>query len=226
MTATFIKTYQNPQVREAALRHHTWLSQLDSGVRLPAVLDVTSDALVFEHLTGPHPAPADMPQVAQSLGRLHTAASRHLHQARLEQPATVTADLTITDFHSPRKDVLILFPVIPDENVALYKDANIRNVILTNEGPGIVDFDDLTLAPYGYDLAKLVVSAAMTHGPFSATLVEETLAAYNAGTTAANPGGCTEGAFRQYTAIHDHLTARYIHRNGYRYSWPEAQPWL
>jgi hypothetical protein len=75
-------------------------------------------------------------------------------------------------------------------------------------------------------LAKLVVSAAMTYGRFPATLVEETLATYNATTSAANPGECTPGALRQYTAIHDHLTARYLHRNGYRYAWPEVQPWL
>ncbi|MFD2024051.1 MULTISPECIES: phosphotransferase [Promicromonospora] len=223
---TFIKTYQDPQVLEAAHRHHIWLSQLDSGVRIPALLDVTPDTLVFEHLTGPHPTPGDMPQVAQALGQLHTAASLRLRQARLDQPAAVTADLTITDFHGPRQGALALFPVSPDENVALYKDTNIRNVILTDEGPAVVDFDDLTLAPYGYDLAKLVVSTAMTHGRLLATLVEETLAAYNETTSAANPGECTEGAFRQYTAIHNHLTARYLHRNGYRHAWPEAQPWL
>lgn len=224
MTTTFIKTYQDSQVLKAAHRHHTWLSQLDSGVRLPAVLDVTPDALVFEHLTGAHPTPADMPQVAQALGRLHTAASRHLHQADLDQPAAVTADLTITDFHSPRQDALILFPVNSGGKAALYKDTNIRNVILTDEGPAIIDFDDLTLAPYGYDLAKLVVSAAMTYGPFPATFIEQALAAYNAVTSAANPGECTPEALRQYTDIHDHLTARYLHRNGYRYAWLEARP--
>ena len=39
-----------------------------------------------------------------------------------------------------------------------------RNVLVTPSGPALVDFDDLTLAPFGYDLAKLVVSTAMTFG--------------------------------------------------------------
>ncbi len=47
---------------------------------------------------------------------------------------------------------------------AFYKDANPRNFLITPAGPVTVDFDDLTLAPFGYDLAKLVVTLAMTYG--------------------------------------------------------------
>jgi aminoglycoside/choline kinase family phosphotransferase len=46
----------------------------------------------------------------------------------------------------------------------IHKDANIRNFILTEAGVAIVDFDDLTLAPYAYDLTKLIVSTATTFG--------------------------------------------------------------
>ena len=46
---------------------------------------------------------------------------------------------------------------------------------MTATGPAIVDFDDLTLAPFGYDLAKLVVSTAMTHGPLPAEAITAAL---------------------------------------------------
>jgi hypothetical protein len=39
------------------------------------------------------------------------------------------------------------------------------NILITSIGrPVTVDIDDLTLAPFGYDLVKLVVTLAMTHG--------------------------------------------------------------
>ena len=46
--------------------------------------------------------------------------------------------------------------VAADGPAAFYKDANPRNFLITPAGhPVTIDFDDLTLAPFGYDLAKL-----------------------------------------------------------------------
>ncbi|WP_420094795.1 phosphotransferase [Nocardia asteroides] len=46
--------------------------------------------------------------------------------------------------------------------VALYKDSDIRNFILADDQVAILDFDDLTLAPFGYDLAELIVNGRMS----------------------------------------------------------------
>lgn len=44
--------------------------------------------------------------------------------------------------------------------------------------------DDLTLAPFGYDLAKLIVTTAMTHGPIPPRGIAAALIAYNRPLTA------------------------------------------
>ncbi|WP_420867541.1 hypothetical protein [Amycolatopsis rubida] len=90
----------------------------------------------------------------------------------------------------------------------------------------MVDFDDLTLAPFGYDLAKLVVSTGMTHGTLRSEATEAALAVYNI--CAGRPDdatACTFGQLRVYAEFHHRLTARYLHRNGYCHAWPDVRPW-
>ncbi|WP_246835242.1 phosphotransferase [Micromonospora sp. MH33] len=52
----------------------------------------------------------------------------------------------------------------PSPPTAFYKDPNIRNYLVDGEDIAVVDFDDLTLAAFGYDLAGLLVTASMTYG--------------------------------------------------------------
>jgi len=52
--------------------------------------------------------------------------------------------------------------------------------LITPDGlPVTIDFDDLTLAPFGYDLAKLVVTLAMTYGELPGEQIAAALFAYN-----------------------------------------------
>ena len=90
-----------------------------------------------------------------------------------------------------------------------------------------IDFDDLTLAPFGYDLAKLVVSAAMTHGQLGTELIGRTLTAYNLETVDIADAHCDTDRFQLYAEIHHRLTARYIGRHSYIHAWPhvEPEPW-
>jgi aminoglycoside/choline kinase family phosphotransferase len=95
---------------------------------------------------------------------------------------------------------------------------------------GIVDFDDLTLAPFGYDLAKLIVSAAMTYGRLPKSTLDDCLNAYNdAAQTACDPYdvdlGCSFEDLVQYSEIHHVLTSGYLGRHGYIHTWPDARPW-
>jgi Phosphotransferase enzyme family len=225
---TFIKHYDDPRRAAAARAHHTWLASLDSGVRLPALLAATPHSLEFEHLGDRHPGPDELPALAAALGRLHAAAhTSQLHAAQLDIPFTTTGDLTIPDFATPRRATLEQMP-LPTAGLpaAIYKDANIRNFILTDDGPAIVDFDDLTLAPFGYDLAKLIVSTAMTHDQLGPRAVARALETYNT-QTAVDRGNraCTLRYLQGYAELHNLYTARYLHQNGYRHPWPDVRPW-
>ncbi|HEU5472719.1 MAG TPA: phosphotransferase [Actinophytocola sp.] len=166
--------------------------------------------------------------LAATLGRLHAAAyRRHLHAARLDEPFPTQDGLIISDFISPRRTALEKIPLpVNGLPAALYKDANIRNFLLTADGAAIVDFDDLTLAPFGYDLAKLLVSTAMTHGRIDRHQADSALAAYNSHTAQEGPQTtCSVEQLRVYAEFHHLLTGPYLGRNGYRYPWPEVRPW-
>ena len=114
-----------------------------------------------------------------------------------------------------------------DGPAAFYKDANPRNFLITPDGtPVTIDFDDLTLAPFGYDLAKLIVTLAMTHGPIPGAAITEALRAYN---LAAN-GYCpalppvTWNELMAWAEIHHILTARYADDGRYPFPWDQARP--
>lgn len=226
-TATFVKHYHDPQRSAAARAHWDWLAALDSAVRLPKLQAASTNQLVFEHLGHRQPGPDDLEMLARALGQLHAAAhTSQLHAARLDVPFTTSGGLVITDFVAPRRELLDRMPVpwvgLP---VAFYKDANIRNFLLTDAGAAIVDFDDLTLAPFGYDLAKLIVSTAMTHGRLAPYAVEAALGVYNTHAAARCGTVCSRERLRAYAEFHHLCTARYLHRNGYRHAWPDVRPW-
>jgi hypothetical protein len=219
----FVKRYRDPQAAAAAAAHLAWLTDLASGIRLPALRMLAGPRLVIELLAGHQPRLADLPLTAAALGTLHSSAyERHLHHAGLDRPFWV-GGLLINDFVTPRRAALARHPVpctgLP---AAIYKDTNLRNVLLTEQGVALVDFDDLTLAPFGYDLAKLIVSIAMTHGKPAPSLVADTLAAYN---TRVGTNACTADRLHHYAELHSSLTAPYLHRNGYCHPWPNVRPW-
>ena len=105
--------------------------------------------------------------------------------------------------------------------VAIYKDCNPRNFLITTSGPVTVDFDQVSLAPFGYDLAKLVVTFAMTYGAVSRNAVEAALRAYQTAANRHHPGLCGIGMpeLREGAEIHHILTSGYLGRHGYRHGW-------
>lgn len=182
MTSTaFVKDYQEPRRAAAARAHRDWLANLDCDVRVPDLRSAESHRLVFEHLGHDQPGPGDLDMLSEALGRMHAAAyTEQLCMAQLNEPFLAPHDLVISDFVTPRRNLLRHLSVpVAALPAAFYKDANIRNFLLTDDGVAIVDFDDLTLAPFGYDLAKLVVSVAMTYGRLDPHDVEHALATYN-----------------------------------------------
>jgi hypothetical protein len=225
----FIKRYTDPARGIAAQAHWHWLHQLNSGVRLPHLYPSIPTHLMLERLVGHLPEQEDLPELAAVLGRLHGSAyARELHAARLDRPFDSATGLRIPDFPTSRRQaVASLRDTWRGKPAALYKDANRRNFIVTTSGPAVVDFDDLTLAPFGYDLAKLVVSTAMTFGLIPEAHITAALAAYNNCTTqSGGPAGpCSFTELASYAEIHHQLTVKYLHYNGYQHPWPQVRPW-
>lgn len=226
--AVFAKTYHDPQRATAATAHLRWLAGLNSGIRMPQLRSVEPRRLVFEHLGQHHPGPGDVDAIAEALGRLHAVAhTEQLHGAALDQAFTAGGGLVIADFVASRTSLLREWALpVAGRPVAFYKDANIRNFLLTADGVALIDFDDLTLAPFGYDLAKLIVSTAMTYGRIASDDVERALETYNIQTGGAGGSvACELDLFTVYCELHHRQTVRYLHRNGYQHAWPDVRPW-
>lgn len=243
----FTKEYGTPQACAAARFHHRWLSTYARPLHLPRLLFVGPCYLQLEHVNGRHAAPADLEALAGHLGDAHGAAwVAALYGARLDAPYGDGRSGVVADFLSPRLAVLDrrkdlrgapgadetarIAGLLRDHAqgpVAFYKDANPRNILITpTGGPVTLDVDDLTLAPFGYDLAKLVVGLAMTHGRPPMDALERALGAYNASAARHASGlGCTTLVqLLGFAEIHNVFTAPYLGRGGYRYPWPAVRP--
>ncbi|MEV6734836.1 phosphotransferase [Streptomyces sp. NPDC051364] len=236
---TFTKDYPGPEPAARAAAHHAWLER--TGLPVPHLITLHARALEFEHVPGRHATPGDLPAIARLLGRAHTTAHhRHLSRVHLDHDLVLPDVGVLPSFtaaRAARVRQLLETGAVPDpafttdqavelihsaatEPAAFYKDANPRNFLVTPGEITIVDFDDLTLAPFGYDLAKLLVTTAMTHGPLPAGLTTEALSAYN--DTAAHP--CTPERLADWMEIHHILTSPYTGRNGYAHSWHTLRP--
>lgn len=245
--STFIKRYATSSGCATARTNYDWLATHARPLHLPGLLSGGGRHLVFEHVHGRHATPVDLEPLATHLGDAQGAAwTSALHAARLDVPYPATDEHTIPDFVTPRLDALNAgdcatmstssreieraiesLHMPPETPVAIYKDANPRNVLITFTRRIVtVDFDDLTLAPFGYDLAKLVVALSMTHGRMAVGAIERALAVYNAAATrhALHLGGTSYRQLLDYAEIHHVLTAPYLGRGGYRYPWAAVRP--
>lgn len=244
LTESWRKCYGDSASCAAAATHHAWLATL--GAPIPALHTAGPRELVFEHVPGHHALPGDLPALAELLGRLHrTAYVTELQQARLDRPFRTAAGTVIPDFLHRRLDALdrllhdqatspasltfdqatgIIHAAL-DGPACLYKDSNPRNFLITPNGPVLVDFDALTLAPAGYDLAKLLVTLVMTHGQLPAASMRGALAVYNTALTYPpcdlRPVLWTD--LMHWATLHHILTSPYQGRNGYRHPWMPYQ---
>ncbi|MEO3810747.1 phosphotransferase [Sphaerisporangium sp. B11E5] len=243
---TFTKWYANSEDLRQAAAHHAWLSEHAHPLRQPPIVAVHPDRIDFTFLHGRHASIMDLGVVAALLGRAHVSAwTSDLHQARLTAPHALPGGRVLADFVSPRvaalrrrqlaglaterqvEAVQPLFAPASDEPVAFYKDTNPRNVLITPAGePVMVDIDDVTLAPFGYDLAKLVVTLAMTYGAIPADCVTTALAAYNSPLLTRGLRPVSENRLLDYAELHHLLTRPYLGMGGYRHPWPTVRSTL
>lgn len=246
MTRQFVKRYPDDSARRRAEDHYRWLAGLGGQLLVPELRAATGLDLFFDHVEGRHARPADLTMIAAHLGCVHgTAYSRELRDAGLGQSFRTAGGHVMPGFPDGRVDAVerefraghasdtaltmdqarrLLTGA--DGPAAFYKDANLRNLLITPVGNLVtIDFDDLTLAPFGYDLAKLVVSLAMTYGQIPTALVASALTAYN---TAATHGRAVRavswGELMNWAEIHHILTSRYVADGRYAYQWSQVRP--
>ncbi|MEU6707345.1 phosphotransferase [Streptomyces wuyuanensis] len=239
----FTKHYETPGSVASAARHHAWLSEHVRPLRLPALSVVGPTSLTYERIDGRPARPEDLPSLAALLGDAHGAAwTSDLRPAALNTPHRFRDGTAFDDYIGPRETALRrrleqghlpdpaalqamlgLLEKTAEGPTAFYKDSNPRNFIVTEAGDiYTVDTDDLTLAPMGYDLAKLIVTLSLTYGPLPAPAIDAALRAYNeaAERHATRLGTTDRERLDDLLALHSVLTAPYIGRNGYRYAWP------
>ncbi|WP_158702013.1 phosphotransferase [Kitasatospora sp. MMS16-BH015] len=177
------------------------------------------------------------------LGDAHgTAWTYDLRGARLDRPRALADGAGLPDYVSPRRRALerrllqgfisdrealdLLLGVLgrtADGPAAFYKDANPRNVLITASTVYTVDVDDLTLAPFGYDLAKLIHTLALSHGPLPPQAVRDAVQHYNtaAGRHHRQLGYLTTTQLDDFLLLHRALTAPYTDRDHYRNGRPQ-----
>lgn len=242
MTASFTKTYLTPHLAVAAARHHQWLAQHAPVFRQPALIRREGDSLSFAPVAGRPATPDDLVRLADILGDAHGTAWRSdLRRAALDLPHSFADGTPIPPYVQPRADalrrrvqqghlsrkahraVLRLLERTAEGPVAFYKDSNPRNFLITSTGDVyVVDTDDLTLAPFGYDLAKLITTLAMTYGPLRDEHINAALTAYNAAAAAhgSHLGTVSRQRLDDFLTLHAVLTAPYAGRHGYRFTPP------
>jgi Ser/Thr protein kinase RdoA (MazF antagonist) len=243
----YIKCYPDAATTNRAEANYMWLARLQGPAYLPKLYSSGERELGFEHIEGRHAEPADLPMLAAHLGDIHgTAYAAELHRAQLNRPYYANGGQVLPSFPAGRlaavgrelsagnvPDATLTIPqaqrLIADADgpAAFYKDANPRNFLITaTETPITIDFDDLTLAPFGYDLAKLVVTLAMTHGPLPPTAITTALTAYNDATRARHEllPAVTWDDLMNWAEIHNILTSRYTVDGRYPFRWNEVRP--
>jgi hypothetical protein len=247
MSRPFVKHYPSSAGRQAAEANYRWLAGLQSRMRLPELMAASGPVLCFERIDGRCARPEDLVMLAAHLGDVHGSAYvTELHQARLNQPYRPVRGPMLPSFPHRRVDAVareLRAGNVPgselmsaahaqrllagaDGPAAFYKDANPRNFLITDGLAVTVDFDDLTLAPFGYDLAKLVVTLVMTYGALPGEQIAAALCAYNtaAARHCAALSGVTWTELMNWAEIHHILTSRYAADGRYPRRWHEMRP--
>ena len=246
MSGLYVKRYTSAAAAKRAAANHAWLTRLQGPAHLPGLRATGEQALWFEHVEGRHALPADLAMLAAHLGDVHGSVHQaELRTAELRKPYRAAGGQVLPSFPASRLAAVereLSAGNVPgatltirqaqrliadaDGPAAFYKDANPRNFLITPDGtPVTIDFDHLTLAPVGYDLAKLIVTMAMTHGLLPASGIAQALDAYNSTVrqhTATAP--VTWDELMNWAEIHHILTARHASDGRYPHLWNEVRP--
>jgi Ser/Thr protein kinase RdoA (MazF antagonist) len=234
----FVKRYDGPDQADRvarAVRHHRWLGENARPLRQPRICAAGASSITFERIEGRHARPGDLPALARLLGDAHgTAWSRALRNADLAAASGSACgiedyltcrraalrrrlELGYLDGTGALRAALNLLAETATGPAAFYKDCNPRNFLVTGDGTiYAIDVDDLTFAPFGYDLAKLTLTLQMTCGRLRSGDVTGALAAYNRAAAAYGEGlAVSRAQLDAFRALHQIFNAPYAGRHGY-----------
>ena len=233
--AVWWKDYVSDDHLRRSIVHHAWVVETDLAVPALRHVDVIGRRLAFERLPGRHAvASDDLALVAADLGRWHARLARR-ELVNVEADASLPIDggelhgflavraEPLSGANAPGAivtpaDIPTLAALAAGATTGVYKDVNVRNVLLDGGVVRHVDVDDVTLAPAGYDLGKLLLSWAMTHGRRPA--IEDVLDCYN---TAAGQELCDREHLAVWLELHYVLTYRYRAAGHYAHGWPSLR---
>jgi Ser/Thr protein kinase RdoA (MazF antagonist) len=247
MSGHYVKRYASARAKNRAEANYHWLTRLQGPAHLPELQYSGERELCFQHVEGRHALPADLTMLAAHLGDVHGSVHQaELRKAELPRPYRAAGGQVLPSFpagrlaaverelaagHVPGARLTISqarrLITSADGPTAFYKDANPRNFLIAPDGtPVTIDFDDLTLAPFGYDLAKLIVTLAMTHGPIPTAAITEALGAYNLAANRHCPAlpRVIWNELMGWAEIHHILTARYADNGRYPFPWDQVRP--
>ncbi|MQB08167.1 hypothetical protein DXT91_29470 [Agrobacterium tumefaciens] len=103
----------------------------------------------------------------------------------------------------------------------LYKDSNVTNFINYNGGAFIIDFDTITLAPFGYDFAKLLLTDAVKSHSLEQQRVAGALMQYR-WTPAC--GALSANLMLMFMDIHWIMAQPFRRKNSYQVDWAVLRP--
>ncbi len=233
MTPVFVKHYTTAENASRALQAYRWFASMNV-LTVPQLLEWSPTSMTYEFVVGRHASIEDLNALARQLGQL----SAHVRSAELSgrqnlEAAVIGRSLRLEDF-AVSKDAWIAKHGAELSNseqasfqrvlsvtrqADLYKDANLRNFLITASGLTVtLDYDSLTVAPTGYDLAKLIVSLYMAGYDVGKDEMTSALDAFNADGSA----GVLPADLSDYLAVNGALTRRYVGANGYVRSWPRG----
>jgi hypothetical protein len=233
----FAKNFADRDAMERCLRNHALVRDVAVG-RVPEVLwvDRHTWTIGFEFLAGRAVTDdGDLEAAAAVIGRMHCRwrDSRARYVVGLDHPservfsaprrAPVEARLRVTQDHGNllhRVSLDRLWMLADARAQCFYKDCNALNFILRGHRVSLVDFDTLTVAPAGYDLAKLLLTVMMRRGNGSAGLVRRCLGVYNAELCVKGGAPCGADRLLLFMELHWLLTMPYMAKNGYQVPWP------
>ncbi len=225
---TYTKSYPTVSRLNRALQNHLWLKELRT-CQLAEVSAVDrADARVeLGWVHGRHPRLDDVDRVCRELGRFHgTLLTEALAPRLAELPGFAESRVdalaaAMGNFSAPAqmRENVERFVLLCDQQLpqAIYKDSNLRNLVIEDETVTHLDYDDLTRAPIGYDLAKFLLSVSLTFGV--SPPIDAALAAYCDSAAVAGAErqllGVPPGMVEAMLEINWLLTAPYAGANGY-----------
>jgi Ser/Thr protein kinase RdoA (MazF antagonist) len=215
-----------------ALKHYCWIRELVPHA-VPALIDKSEqyNTLSFESLR-----PAEHIDATSLLNA--TAVLAEFHAAAIERTSGGMPKGSLLDFESPRRKPLLeafgsrntnspiriddldrVFELAASGPSCVYKDANFRNMLNSKGRIYFVDFDDLTKAPIGYDLAKLWMTLKMSDPLLPNQTLLSCLATYNHRLSVKT----NLEELSVWLELNWLLTQRYVGTN-YLNRWPDLRP--